>query len=96
MFCLLKGVTGNIVIDNKGERMAEFIMLDLNPDLYEFEGVISSVILNNTDITLQYNESYRPIYWHRHKAGVIPDRPTCGYKRDNCPEKSKIELTSNR
>lgn len=49
------GITGKVVIDNYGERMAEFVMLDLNPNTHIFEPVISSTISNNSDVVLTYN-----------------------------------------
>lgn len=67
------------MIDNYGERMGEFVMLDLNPKTLIFEPVISSAIGQNSDVALTYNESVRPIYWQGMTHGIFPDSPKCGY-----------------
>ena len=86
------GITGKVVIDKFGERMIEFVMLDLNPNTNVFEAVISSIIHNNTDVVLAYNESIRPIYWNNLKYGHFPDSPTCGYNNAKCPIKEPLPL----
>ena len=81
-------MTGHIVIDNYGERMAEFSMYDMNPETLQFEQVISSAISsNNKDVIVEYNESNRPIYWLDFKSGNFSDSPECGYNKAKCPVK---------
>lgn len=81
------GVTGRVVIDSYGERVGVFAMHDLNPETLEFDIVMSSTIHNNTDISLQYDEAKRPIYWHKLNSGKFPDSPKCGYNNAKCPIK---------
>jgi hypothetical protein len=66
--------------------MGEFAMHDLNPSTNEFDMVISSTIsTSKSDVTLEYNESERPIYWNQLMSGRLPDSPKCGYNRAKCP-----------
>ena len=89
-----KGVTGDIVIDNFGERMGEFTMFDYNPATHQFESVISSTI-NGTDVVLEYDKPGRDIYWHHFETGQLPDSPTCGFNRAKCPVDGKLQLIYN-
>jgi hypothetical protein len=95
-FFFLIGVTGRVVIDNSGERMAEFVMYDMNPKTFEFEPVISSAIEKNNHIILEYNETRRPIFWHKIQSGNLSDSPKCGYNNAKCPIKGKNKLTRLR
>ncbi len=84
-------MTGQIVIDNYGERMAEYSLFDMNPNTLEFEQVITSTIsANNTDVILEYNEATRPIYWLAQKSGNFSDSPECGYNKAKCPVKEPL------
>ena len=83
-----QGITGSINIDASGDRIGEFVMHDMNPDTYEFEPIISTTLSDN-DVVLEVDKK-RPIYWYKTEAGVLPDRPKCGYNRANCPVKSKF------
>ncbi len=90
-FYLFLGVTGHIVIDNYGDRMAEYSLYDMNPNTLEFEQVITSAkSINNTDLILEYNEEIRPIYWHSQKSGNFSDSPECGYNKAKCPVKEPL------
>ena len=82
-----EGVTGHVVIDNYGERMGEFVLHDFNYENFKFEAVISSKIMNNTDVVLTYDESVRPVYWYKKNSGYLPDSPRCGYNNAKCPKK---------
>ncbi len=83
-------MTGRVVIDSYGERIGEFAMHDFNPNESQFEMVISSKIFNKTEITLDYNEQARPIYWLNMESGALPDSPKCGYNRAKCPVKEPM------
>ena len=86
---------GKVVIDDYGERMGEFVMLDLNPITDLFEEVISSTISNNTDVVLTYNKTVRPIFWKGLDYGPFPDSPKCGYPaiaHVKCPIKEPLPL----
>lgn len=80
------------MVDSYGERMAEFAMYDMNPFTNEFDLVISSTIDSRTDVILQYNESTRPIYWHKLKTGHFMDSPKCGFNNAKCPIQGSYQL----
>jgi hypothetical protein len=82
-----EGITGKIVIDERGERITEFLLHDMNPDNNTFEPVIYSLIRNNKNISLEYNSSRRPIYWLKRQVGNLSDTPRCGYNGAKCPVK---------
>jgi len=87
------GVTGKVVIDSFGERMGEFMLLDLSPHEHVFEPVISSTIRNSSDVELTYDEQLRPVYWQGTEHGPFPDSPRCGYPAIahlKCPVKEPV------
>ena len=59
----------------------------MNPDKKHFEAVIHSLIRNNTNTSLEYNSTMRPIFWLKRQTGNLPDTPKCGYNGAKCPVK---------
>jgi hypothetical protein len=76
--------------------MGEFAMHDFNPRTGEFEMVISSTISRQNDVSLDYNETKRPIFWSERISGQFPDSPTCGYNKAKCPVEGKLSIFNRK
>lgn len=90
------GVTGNIEIDNLGDRNVEFVLYDLSPTSLEFEPVITSSVIRNAkkniEMILVYDEDKRPIYWKKNLHGKFPDSPKCGFNNAKCPKTEPLPI----
>ncbi|XP_066595921.1 atrial natriuretic peptide receptor 1 [Prorops nasuta] len=79
-----KGITGDVNIDHNGDRIADYSLLDMNPETSRFEIVANYYGANNT---LEYIPGKR-IYWSGGRLEPPPDTPTCGFDGSLCPDNS--------
>ncbi|KAL3886487.1 hypothetical protein ACJMK2_026472, partial [Sinanodonta woodiana] len=76
-----KGITGNVSIDDNGDRSADYSLLDMNPSTGIFE-VVANYFGNS--------KKYEPvpgknIHWAGGKDGPPVDTPRCGFDGSKCP-----------
>ncbi|XP_014203598.1 atrial natriuretic peptide receptor 1-like [Copidosoma floridanum] len=79
-----KGITGDVNIDENGDRIADYSLLDMNPNTSKFEIVANYYGANKT---LEYVPGKR-IHWSGHRLEPPPDTPTCGFDGSLCPDNS--------
>ncbi|XP_031787909.1 atrial natriuretic peptide receptor 1 isoform X3 [Nasonia vitripennis] len=79
-----KGITGYVHIDENGDRIADYSLLDMNPETSKFEIVANYYGANKT---LEYIPGKR-IHWSGDRLEPPPDTPTCGYDGSLCPDNS--------
>lgn len=72
------GITGNVSIDNNGDRYSDYSLLDLDPDMDKF---IEVAYYSGSSNELK---QMGPFHW---VGGKPPkDSPICGYDHSKCPE----------
>ncbi|XP_049885554.1 atrial natriuretic peptide receptor 1 isoform X3 [Pectinophora gossypiella] len=79
-----QGITGEVVIDKNGDRVASYSLLDMNPLTSKFEVVATYVAANSS---LQFIKD-RPIHWAGGRLTPPPDTPECGFDGSLCPDNS--------
>ncbi|CAG9793364.1 unnamed protein product [Diatraea saccharalis] len=79
-----QGITGEVVIDDNGDRVASYSLLDMNPVTSKFEVVATYVAANSS---LQFIPD-RPIHWAGGRTTPPPDTPECGFDGTLCPDNS--------
>ncbi|XP_063896988.1 atrial natriuretic peptide receptor 1 isoform X2 [Helicoverpa armigera] len=79
-----QGITGEVIIDSNGDRVASYSLLDMNPDTSKFQVVATYVAANSS---LQFIED-RPIHWAGGRTTPPPDTPMCGFDGSLCPDNS--------
>ncbi|XP_011872052.1 PREDICTED: atrial natriuretic peptide receptor 1-like isoform X2 [Vollenhovia emeryi] len=79
-----KGITGDVKIDENGDRIADYSLLDMNPETSRFEIVANYYGANKT---LEYIPG-KKIHWAGGRLEPPPDTPTCGFDGMLCPDNS--------
>ncbi|XP_014598913.1 PREDICTED: atrial natriuretic peptide receptor 1-like isoform X2 [Polistes canadensis] len=79
-----KGITGDVNIDDNGDRIADYSLLDMNPETSKFEIVANYYGANKT---LEYITGKR-IHWSGGRPEPPPDTPSCGFDGSLCPDNS--------
>ncbi|XP_026674048.1 atrial natriuretic peptide receptor 1-like isoform X2 [Ceratina calcarata] len=79
-----KGITGDVNIDENGDRIADYSLLDMNPETSKFEIVANYYGANKT---LEYVAG-KKIHWSGGRSEPPPDTPTCGFDGSLCPDNS--------
>ncbi|XP_035740705.1 atrial natriuretic peptide receptor 1-like isoform X2 [Vespa mandarinia] len=79
-----KGITGDVNIDENGDRIADYSLLDMNPETSKFEIVANYYGANKT---LDYIKG-KQIHWSGGRPKPPPDTPTCGFDGSLCPDNS--------
>ncbi|XP_032687891.1 atrial natriuretic peptide receptor 1-like isoform X4 [Odontomachus brunneus] len=79
-----KGITGDVNIDENGDRIADYSLLDMDPETSKFEIVANYYGANKT---LEYIPG-KQIHWAGGRLGPPPDTPTCGFDGSLCPDNS--------
>ncbi|XP_044585548.1 atrial natriuretic peptide receptor 1-like isoform X3 [Cotesia glomerata] len=79
-----KGITGDVNIDENGDRIADYSLLDMDPETSKFEIVANYYGANKT---LEYVPGKR-IHWSGGRLEPPPDTPKCGYDGSLCPDKT--------
>ncbi|XP_011693290.1 PREDICTED: atrial natriuretic peptide receptor 1-like isoform X2 [Wasmannia auropunctata] len=79
-----KGITGDVNIDENGDRIADYSLLDMNPETSRFEIVANYYGANKT---LEYIPG-KKIHWAGGRLEPPPDTPTCGFDGSLCPDNS--------
>ncbi|CAG7700229.1 unnamed protein product [Allacma fusca] len=74
-----QGITGNVSIDENGDRNADYSLLDMNPETGEFH-VVASYSGRTKEI-----EEMKKIHWPGNRETWPPDTPKCGFDGSNCP-----------
>ncbi|XP_034940599.1 atrial natriuretic peptide receptor 1-like isoform X1 [Chelonus insularis] len=77
-----KGITGDVNIDENGDRIADYSLLDMDPITSKFEIVANYYGANKT---LEYVPGKR-IHWSGGRLEPPPDTPKCGYDGSLCPD----------
>lgn len=83
-----EGITGTVSIDNNGDRLSDYSILDMNPHTYDFEIVAtySHNAANNTG-ACQFLPN-KKIHWAGGREKEPADKPKCGFDNSLCPEDS--------
>ena len=72
------GITGNVSIDNNGDRYSDYSLLDLDPNQDRFVEVAYYSGAQNQ------LKQMNPFHW---VGGAPPkDSPICGWDKSKCPE----------
>ncbi|KAG7200780.1 hypothetical protein KM043_003157 [Ampulex compressa] len=79
-----KGITGDVNIDENGDRIADYSLLDMDPETSKFEIVANYYGANKT---LEYIPG-KGIHWSGGRLEPPPDTPTCGFDGSLCPDSS--------
>ncbi|XP_068619964.1 atrial natriuretic peptide receptor 1-like [Battus philenor] len=79
-----QGITGEVIIDANGDRVASYSLLDMNPNTSKFE-VVATYIAANSSLQFVAN---RPIHWAGGRTSPPPDTPECGFDGSLCPDNS--------
>ncbi|XP_052756283.1 atrial natriuretic peptide receptor 1 isoform X4 [Galleria mellonella] len=79
-----QGITGEVIIDGNGDRVASYSLLDMNPETSKFQVVATYVAANSS---LQFIPD-RPIHWAGGRLTPPPDTPECGFDGSLCPDNS--------
>ncbi|EGI69254.1 Atrial natriuretic peptide receptor A [Acromyrmex echinatior] len=77
-----KGITGDVNIDENGDRIADYSLLDMDPETSRFEIVANYYGANKT---LEYIPG-KQIHWAGGRLEPPPDTPTCGFDGSLCPD----------
>ncbi|XP_052786458.1 atrial natriuretic peptide receptor 1-like isoform X3 [Mya arenaria] len=76
-----RGITGNVSIDDNGDRNADYSLLDMDPVTGEFE-----VVANYFGNTKRYEQvDGKSIRWAGGLDRAPPDTPKCGFDNSKCP-----------
>lgn len=78
-----RGITGNVFIDENGDRLSDYSLLDLNPDTSHLEVVANYY----HDSGLSFVEG-KSIHWAGGRKYPPADRPVCGFDNSLCPDDS--------
>ncbi|XP_070536703.1 atrial natriuretic peptide receptor 1-like isoform X5 [Ptychodera flava] len=82
-----KGITGNVTIDDNGDRDADYSLLDMtDPGRGTFE-----VVLNYYG-DRKVVEKVADIHWPGGATGPPPDVPVCGFQNEKCPPEEEFPL----
>ena len=76
-----QGITGNVSIDDNGDRLSDYALLDMNPKNHHFE-IVANYFHN---MGLKFIPE-RKIHWSGDRKTAPADRPKCGFDNSLCPE----------
>ncbi|XP_069679503.1 atrial natriuretic peptide receptor 1-like isoform X3 [Periplaneta americana] len=79
-----KGLAGQVNIDNNGDRIADYSLLDMDPETSTFRTVANYI---GASRTLEYVKDTK-IYWAGGRINPPPDTPKCGFDNSLCPDDS--------
>ncbi|XP_054081136.1 atrial natriuretic peptide receptor 1 isoform X1 [Zeugodacus cucurbitae] len=77
-----KGITGNVTIDNNGDRISAYSLLDMNPETGSFE-IVADFMHNRLDFV-----PGKEIHWAGGRKEPPLSMPICGYDGSLCPDNS--------
>lgn len=80
-----KGITGEVSIDENGDRLSDYSLLDMNPLSYEFE-IVANYSHNKGLTSIKGNEI--KIHWAGGRTEPPADKPKCGFDGSLCPDDS--------
>ncbi|XP_046686862.1 atrial natriuretic peptide receptor 1 isoform X1 [Homalodisca vitripennis] len=75
-----EGITGDVNIDANGDRIADYSLLDMDPETAEFKVVANYIGLKHS---LEYVPNTR-IHWAGGRQNPPPDTPLCGFDNSLC------------
>lgn len=78
------GITGNVTIDENGDRIADYALMDMNPKTGSFETVAYYIGANRE---LEYVKG-KTIHWAGGRTEPPLDVPVCGFDNSLCPDTS--------
>eukprot|EP00095_Tigriopus_kingsejongensis_P000206 maker-scaffold41_size498431-snap-gene-3.30 protein:Tk00206 transcript:maker-scaffold41_size498431-snap-gene-3.30-mRNA-1 annotation:"hypothetical protein DAPPUDRAFT_201000" len=85
----IKGISGNVSIDDNGDRSADYALLDMDPKTGEFKTV---AMYRGLTSTFEMDPN-RPIHWpNRGELGPPLDTPVCGFDGAFCDSNSKYGI----
>ncbi|RWS01832.1 atrial natriuretic peptide receptor 1-like isoform X3, partial [Dinothrombium tinctorium] len=82
-----EGITGNVSIDQNGDRKVDYSLLDMDPISGNFE-VVSNYYGVSKEIV---DVKDKRIYWAGNRETPPPDTPVCGFDGSKCLEEGKEE-----
>ncbi|XP_055883419.1 atrial natriuretic peptide receptor 1-like isoform X4 [Biomphalaria glabrata] len=82
------GITGNVSIDENGDRNADYSLLDMDPNTGKFR-----VVANYFGNYKQYEQvAGEEIFWAGGRKEPPPDTPQCGFDGSKCPPEEPFPL----
>lgn len=78
-----KGITGDVHIDDNGDRIADYSLWDMDPRTSKFEIVANYIGANKS---LDYVQG-KKIHWAANRESPPPDTPVCGFDGSGCRSK---------
>ncbi|CAB3381316.1 Hypothetical predicted protein [Cloeon dipterum] len=78
------GIAGDVTIDSNGDRVADYSLLDLDPETNSFHVVANYVGQNRS---LEF-EPGKKIHWAGGRTSAPLDTPVCGFDGSLCPDNS--------
>ncbi|KAG8212721.1 hypothetical protein J437_LFUL019637, partial [Ladona fulva] len=76
------GITGNVTIDANGDRIADYTLLDMDPDTFTFKEVAHYEGATGTLVDVPG----AVIHWAGGRTKAPPDTPLCGFDNSLCPD----------
>ncbi|ESO89768.1 hypothetical protein LOTGIDRAFT_206798 [Lottia gigantea] len=80
------GLSGQIYIDENGDRLIDYSLLDLNPHTGVFEVVANYIGREKRFVGVKG----KTIHWGGGNTGPPKDRPTCGFDNALCPQEEPM------
>ncbi|XP_060573231.1 receptor-type guanylate cyclase gcy-28-like [Ruditapes philippinarum] len=85
-----RGMTGNVKVDDNGDREPDYWVWDLVPGATEFHVAME---ISLTSVDSEKIQILKEIVWETTGGKAPPSTPTCGFLNENCPpEKSNMVL----
>lgn len=82
-----KGITGDVYMNENGDRESDYSLLDMNPNTGKFE-IVANFIHGKG---LEYVTG-KSIHWSGGRTTPPPDKPKCGFDNSKCPDNCKIHM----
>lgn len=79
-----KGITGNVIIDDNGDRISDYSLLDMNETTGRFQ-----VVANYFNRSGLQHVDGKEIHWAGGRTDPPLDKPICGFDNSLCPDNCK-------
>ncbi|XP_045184586.2 atrial natriuretic peptide receptor 1-like [Mercenaria mercenaria] len=84
------GITGSVVIDENGDRIMDYSLLDMDPSTGRFQVVVNYIGQSKELVPLPD----RRIHWGNEYDSAPPDTPSCGFDNSKCENNGESTDTS--
>ena len=80
----VSGVTGNVSINDNGDRTADYRLLDMDPKTGKFQ-----TVMIYRGLTAKIEDTDTKIHWCGNRDSPPPDSPKCGFDGSLCESAGK-------